>query len=73
MEDKIEELDETMEILDLGEAMDHSDFSQNFSKNTAVGFTTRNGGVSSNVHQVCIIITEAAEDNDGIDNIVVNT
>jgi hypothetical protein len=40
MEDKIEELDETMENLDLGEAMDHSDFSQKFSKNTAADFTT---------------------------------
>jgi hypothetical protein len=29
MEDKIEELDETMENLDLGEAMNHSYFSQN--------------------------------------------
>jgi hypothetical protein len=59
--------------IDLGEAMDHSDFSQNFSKNTAADFTTRNGSVSSNVHQVCVVITEASEDNDGIDNIVVST
>jgi hypothetical protein len=62
-----------MRNLDLGEAMDHSDFSQNFSKNIAVDFTTQNGGVSSNIHQVCVIVTEAAEDNDGVDNIVVNT
>jgi hypothetical protein len=47
--------------LNLGEAMDHSDFSQNFSKDTVVDFTTQNSDVSSNVHQVCIIITEAAE------------
>jgi hypothetical protein len=73
MVDKTEELDEIMGNLDLGEAMDHSDFSQTFSKNTAVNFTTRNSGVSSNIHQVCVIITEAAEDNDGADNIVVNT
>jgi hypothetical protein len=73
MEDKIEELDKIMENLDLGEAMDHSDFSQIFSKNTAADFTTQNGDVSSNVHQVCVIITEAAEDNDGVENIVVNT
>jgi hypothetical protein len=73
MEDKIEELDKIMGNLNLGEAMDHSDFSQSFSKNTIADFTTQNGGVSSNVHQVCIIITEVAEDNDGIDNIVVNT
>jgi hypothetical protein len=24
-------------------------------------FTTRNGGVSGNIHQVCVIITEGAE------------
>jgi hypothetical protein len=58
--------------LDLGEAMDHSDFSQIFGKNKAANFTTRNSGVSSNVHQVCVIITKTAEDNDGIENIVVN-
>jgi hypothetical protein len=62
-----------MGSLYLGEAMDHSDFSQNFSKNTTSDFTTRNGGVSNNVHQVCVIITEAAEDNDGVDNIVLST
>jgi hypothetical protein len=73
IEEKIEELDEIMGNLDLGEAMDHSSFSQIFSKNTLEDFTTRNGGVSSNVHQVCVIITEAAEQNDGVDNIVVNT
>jgi hypothetical protein len=55
MEDKIEELDEIMGNLDLGEAMDHSDFSQNFSKNSIADFTTQNGSVSSNVHQVCVI------------------
>jgi hypothetical protein len=61
MKDKIEELDEIMENLDLEEAVDHSNFSQNFSKDTTADFTTRNGGVSSNVHQVCVvIITEAA-------------
>jgi hypothetical protein len=32
IEDKIEELDEIVGNLNLGEAMDHSDFSQNFSK-----------------------------------------
>jgi hypothetical protein len=53
--------------------MHHSDFSQNFSKNRATEFTTRNGVVSNNVHQVCVIITKAAEDNDGVDNIVVST
>jgi hypothetical protein len=73
MEEKIEELDKIMGNLDLGEAMDHSDFYQIFSKDTAADFTTRNGGVSSNVHQVSVIITESAKDNDVVDNIVVNT
>jgi hypothetical protein len=73
MKEKIKELVKIMENLDLEEAMDHSDFSQNFTKDTTADFTTRNGGVSSNVHQVCVIITEAAEDNNVADNIVVNT
>jgi hypothetical protein len=72
IEDTIEELDKIMGNLDLGEASDHSDSSQNFGRNTAADFTTRNGSVSNNVHQVCVIITEAAEDNDGVDNMVVN-
>jgi hypothetical protein len=71
MENKIKELDEIMGNLDLGEAMDHSDF-RNFSRNIAADFTTRNSGVSNNIHQVCVIITEAAEDNDGVNNIVVS-
>jgi hypothetical protein len=66
IEDKIEELDEIMGNINLGEAMDRLDLDQK-------DFTTRSGGVSSNVHQVCVIITEAAEENDDIDNIVVNT
>jgi hypothetical protein len=73
MEDKIKQLDKIMENLDLGEAIDHSDFSQIFSKSTSEDFTIRNGDVSSNIHLVCVIITEAAKDNDGVDNIVVNT
>jgi hypothetical protein len=54
---KIEELDETMENLDIGGIMDQSYTSQK-------DFITRSGGVSSNIHQLCIIITEAAEEND---------
>jgi hypothetical protein len=52
--------------LDLGEGMDRSDVDQE-------DFTTWSGGVSSNLHQICVIITKAAEENDDIDNIVVNT
>jgi hypothetical protein len=52
-EEKIEEL---MGNLDIGEAMGHLDLDQK-------DFTTRSDGVSSNIHQVCIIITEATEEN----------
>jgi hypothetical protein len=31
-------------------------------------FITRSGGVSSNIHQLCVIITEASEENDHADN-----
>jgi hypothetical protein len=84
----IEELDEIMGNLDLKEASDHSDKSsrQNFGKSATTDFTTRNGSVSNNdestwrseeryinnVHQVCVIITEAVEDDDRMDNLVVN-
>jgi hypothetical protein len=49
--------------LELGEAMDRLELDQE-------DFTTRNGGVSSNVY---VIINEATEENDDRDNIVVNT
>jgi hypothetical protein len=73
IEETIEKLNKIMKNLDLGESTGHSDFSQNFSKDTAVDFTTRNGGVSNNIHQVCVIITEAAENDDVADNTIVNT
>jgi hypothetical protein len=66
IEDRIEELDKIMGNLDLGETMDRLDLNQK-------GFTTRSGGVSSNIHQLCIIITEAAEENDDADNTAVDT
>jgi hypothetical protein len=31
-------------------------------------FATESSGVSRNIHQLCIIITEAAEENDHADN-----
>jgi hypothetical protein len=52
--------------LNIGEAMGHLDLDQK-------DFTTRSGGVSSNIHQVCIIITEAAEENNDAGNLVVDT
>jgi hypothetical protein len=73
IEDTIEELDKIMENLDLGESTGHSDFSQNFSKDTTADFTTQNSGVSNNIHQVCVIIMEAVEDDDVADNTIVNT
>jgi hypothetical protein len=36
-------------------------------------FTTRSGGVSGNIHQVCIIITEVVEENNDDGNLVVDT
>jgi hypothetical protein len=64
-EEKIEELDELMGNLDIGEAMGHLDLDQK-------DFTTRSGGVSGNMHQVCVIITEAAEENNENGNLVVD-
>jgi hypothetical protein len=63
---KIEELNETNGNLDIEEAMDNLDLDKK-------DFTTRSGGVSSNVHQVCVIITEGAEENNDDDNLVVDT
>jgi hypothetical protein len=52
--------------LDIGDAMGHLDLDQK-------DFTTRSGEVSDNIHQVCIIITEAAEENNDAGNLVVDT
>jgi hypothetical protein len=65
-EEKIEELDELMENLDVGEAMGHLDLEQK-------DFTTRSDGISGNMHQVCVIITEVAEENNDDGNLVVDT
>jgi hypothetical protein len=65
-EEKIEELDELMENLDIGEAMGHLDLDQK-------DFTTQSGSVSGNMHQVCVIITEAVEENNNDGNLVVDT
>jgi hypothetical protein len=65
-EEKIEELDELMGNLDMGEAMGHLDLDQK-------DFTTRSGGVSGNIDQVCVIITEAAGENNDVSNLVVDT
>jgi hypothetical protein len=59
--EKIEEIDETEEKLDIGGTVDQSYPSQK-------DFITQRGGVSSNIHQLCIIITEAVKENDDTDN-----
>jgi hypothetical protein len=63
---KIKELDKLMGNLNIGEAMGHLDLDQK-------DFTTRCGGVSGNIHHVCVIITEAAEENNDAGNLVVDT
>jgi hypothetical protein len=62
---KIKELDELMGNLDIGEAMGHLDLDQK-------DFTTRSGGVSGNIHQVCVIITETVKENNDVGNLVVD-
>jgi hypothetical protein len=62
---KIKELDETMENLDIGGTVDQSYTSQK-------DFITRSGDVSSNIHQLCVIITEVAEENDHADNATIH-
>jgi hypothetical protein len=78
-----------MENLDLGESSGHSDKGSNetFDNYLIIDFTTRSGGVSdsdkgtqrpegkytTSVHQMCFIITEAAEDGDSSNNRVINS
>jgi hypothetical protein len=63
--EKIEELDETMEKLDIEEIVGQSYPSQK-------DFITQSGGVSGNIHQLCVIITKAAEENDHADNAAID-
>jgi hypothetical protein len=58
---KIKEFDGTREKLDIEGTVDKSYDSQR-------DFATRSGGVSRNIHQLCVIITEAAKENDHADN-----
>jgi hypothetical protein len=60
-EGKIKELDETMEKLDIGETTD-----QSYPRKK--DFITQSGGISGNIHMLCVIITEAAEDNNNENN-----
>jgi hypothetical protein len=77
-----------MENLNLGESSGISDEGsiQNLGSYTIADFTTRSDGVSNsdedtrrsegrytnNIHQMCVIITAAAEDNDGRNDTVAN-
>jgi hypothetical protein len=58
---KIEEFDEIREELDIEGVVDKSYDSQR-------DFATGSSGVSRNIHQLCVIITEVAEENDHADN-----
>jgi hypothetical protein len=51
--------------LDIGETMGQSHPSQK-------DFVTQTGGVSGNIQQLCVIITEAAEENDHADNTTID-
>jgi hypothetical protein len=89
IEDIVEELDEIIENLDLGESSGHSDKGSNESYDNypVTDFTTRSDGVSdsdegtqrlegkysTSVHQMCVIITKAIEDDDGRNNPVINS
>jgi hypothetical protein len=87
--DIIAELDEIMENLALGESLgySHEGSSRNFDNHTIADLTTQSGGVSdsdestrrsegrytNNIHQMCVIIMEVAEDDNGRNNTVANT
>jgi hypothetical protein len=55
-----------MEKLDIGGTVDQSYPAQR-------DFITRSGGVSDNIHQLCVIIAEAAEENNPADNAATRT
>jgi hypothetical protein len=63
---KLEEFDGTREEPDVEVTMDKSYDSQR-------DFATGSSGISRSIHQLCVIITEAAEENDHTDNGEVDT
>jgi hypothetical protein len=63
--EKIEELNETTEKLNIGETVGQSYPSQK-------DFVTQTGGVSGNIQQLCVIITEVAEENNHVDNTAID-
>jgi hypothetical protein len=62
---KIEELEETTEKLGIGEIVGQSYHSQK-------DFITQTGGVSGNIQQLYVIITEGTEENDHADNTAID-
>jgi hypothetical protein len=58
---RIEELNGTRDKPDIEGTVDKSYDSQR-------DFATRSSGISRSIHQLCVIITEAAEENDHVDN-----
>jgi hypothetical protein len=62
---KIEELDKIAEKLGIGETVGQPYPSQK-------DFVTQTGGVSGNIQQLCVIITEAVEENDHADNTTID-
>jgi hypothetical protein len=89
IENTVEELDEIMENLDLGKSLGYSDkgSSKSFDNYLEKDLTTRSGGVSdssedtwrpegkctNSIHQMCVVISEAAEDDDGGNDPVINS
>jgi hypothetical protein len=89
IESIVEELDEIMENLDLGKSSGYSDkvSNESFDNHLVKNFATRSDGVSSstedtlrleekctnNIHQMCVIISEVAEDDDDENNPVINS
>jgi hypothetical protein len=61
LQEKLEEFDETRGEPNVEVTMDKS-------HDSSRGFGSRSSGVSRSIHQLCVIITEAAEENDHADN-----
>jgi hypothetical protein len=61
LQEKLEEFDETQREPDMEVTMDKS-------HDSSRDFASRSSGVSRSIHQLCVIIMEAAEENDHADN-----
>jgi hypothetical protein len=64
-EGKIEELEKIAEKLDIGETVGQSYPGQK-------DFVTQTSGISGNIEKLCVIIIEAAEENDHANNIAID-